>query len=72
MVTRAGLNTVMDALSTRTPMLASGRELQAKLEQLLTDARFRPPLERLSLEANNAGGSRAAAEIVERATGCSR
>lgn len=54
------------------PMLASGRELQAKLEQLLTDARFRPPLGRLSLEANNAGGSRAAAEIVERATGCSR
>lgn len=99
-VTHAGLNTVMDALSTRTPMLAlplafdqpgvaarivhagvglrawpmlaSGRDLQTKLEQLLTDARFRPPLERLSLEANNAGGSRAAAEIVERATGCSR
>lgn len=71
-VTHAGLNTVMDALSTRTPMLASGRELQAKLEQLLTDARFRPPLGRLSLEVNNAGGSRAAAEIVERATSCSR
>lgn len=99
-VTHAGLNTVMDALSTRTPMLAlplafdqpgvaarivhagvglrawpmvaSGRDLQTKLKQLLTATSFRPPLERLSMEVNNAGGSRAAAEIVERATGCSR
>ena len=99
-ITHAGLNTVMDALSTRTPILAlplafdqpgvaarvvhskvglrasptfaSARELRTKLERVLTDPSFKQPLERLSAEVEGAGGTRVAADIVERMAGSGR
>ncbi|MHB0774849.1 glycosyltransferase [Halomonas sp. WWR20] len=96
-ITHGGLNTVMDALMTRTPMLvlpiafdqpgvaaridhagvglrasprfASSRILSAKLDELLHDKRFTPPLARLGAEVDAVGGTPAAADIVERALG---
>ena len=93
-VCHGGLNTVLDALVARTPILAlplafdhpgaaarvvhagvglrasprftSSRELSAKLRRLLDEPGFAGPLERLGTETEAAGGTRAAADIVER------
>lgn len=94
-ITHGGLNTVMDAIASRTPMLvtplasdqagvaarvehagiglkASPRfagpgTLRKGLERLLQDSEFSAGLERLREQALVAGGTRAAADIVEQA-----
>ena len=92
-VSHAGLNTVLDALAARTPILAlplafdhpgvaarvvaagaglrasarfaGSRQLRDRLERLLTDPGFRARLEPLGAEVEAAGGTPAAADIVE-------
>lgn len=96
-VSHAGLNTVLDALAARTPILAlplafdqpgvaarvvhagvgvrasatfaSSRELRDKLRRLLVEPGFASRLEPLGTEVEAAGGTRAAADAIERIVG---
>lgn len=96
-ISHGGLNTVLDALAARTPILAlplafdhpgaasrvvhagvglrasarfaSSRELGTKLRRLLDEPGFKAPLEKLGAEVDAAGGTPAAADIVERVIG---
>lgn len=96
-ISHGGLNTVLDALAARTPILAlplafdhpgiaarvvhagvglrasarfaSHRQLSDKLQRLLKSPDFASPLEKLGRETDAAGGTVAAADIIERVVG---